>query len=101
MADPRDERGPRGLDQLGDGLVALLAVRCGDPNFDELMIMQRTIQFRDHAGRHAAGADAHERVQRVSATAQPFLFGFREQHCLDYSGGPCARASVTYVRIFQ
>lgn len=101
MADPRDERGPRGLDQLGDGQVALLAVRCGDPNFDELMSMQRTIQFRDHPGRYAGRADLHERVQRVSAATQAFLFGFGEQHSIDYSGGANARVAVTYVRIFE
>ena len=100
MADPRDERGTGGRDQRGNGPFALPAGGYGDPNFDEFMIMQCTIQFRDNAGRHSGAADTHERLQGVAEATQAFLFGFRQQHLIHYSGDACAHR-MTYVRIFE
>ena len=86
MADSLDERARCRSDQPYQDLVALLAVSAADPDFDQLVVLQRARGFRHDPIRQSCATDQNERTQRMGETAQELALLFGQVHARSLAG---------------
>ena len=91
MADARDQRTVAVSREQRHGRVALVAVGRGDPDLDQLVVVERAARLRHDPYADAGVADAYDGVELMRETLQmpALLLG-------EFHGADCSVASAWY-----
>ena len=83
MPGTRDESGGATFAQVVDQRVALLPIGSAKPDFDQLMVSYRRLEFLQQRVGDAAAADHNDRLELVAEAAQEPLLRFRQIHAIE------------------
>jgi len=84
MPGTRDESGGTAFAQIVDQRVTLLPVGSTEPDFDQLMVSYRRLEFRQQRVGDAAAADHNGRLELVAEAAQEPFLRFSQMHAIEF-----------------